>query len=216
MSSSFFPPLNYSLDMFRKLKRPTLGTGGCGKVTLMSLKGQPSRMFAVKTVLYSPHSNKKCIMDEINLHKSQNHPNIVTMYGAQVLKDRAHIFLEFISGGDLFSLLHDKGPRYNQLTFAQKIRIFWECVLAIDHLHHNGIIHRDLKPENILLTKDLQVKLCDFGWAVRVSNENRRRSVCGTVEYMAPEIYMAEIQTEKTDIWALGNGFGRRLLSWFD
>lgn len=173
-------------------------------MTLMSLKDQPSRMFAVKTVKYSPSSDKKCILEEISLHKSIDHPNIVKMFGAQMLKNKTHIFLEYISGGDLFSLLHDKGPRYGQLTKTQKVKIFWECVLAIDHLHRQGIIHRDLKPENILLTEDLQVKLCDFGWAVRVSNQNRRRSVCGTVEYMAPEIYMAEIQTEKTDMWALG------------
>jgi aurora kinase len=193
--------------MFERIKRPTIGSGGCGKVTLMCPKNNPSKMIAVKTVCYSPNSSKQTILDEINLHKSLCHPNIVKVYGSQVLKDKAYIFLEFVSGGDLFSLLHGKDQRYGLLTFAQKIKIFLECVLAVRYMHQQGMIHRDLKPENILLDPDLKVKICDFGWAVKVCNDKRRRSVCGTVEYMAPEIYMAEIQTEKTDTWALGKYF---------
>lgn len=158
----------------------------------------------MKTVEYSPNSSKRGILEEINLHKSLNHPNIVKLHGAQILNDRSHIFLDFISGGDLFSLLHGQTTEHPALTFKLKIRLFFECVQAISYMHSKGIIHRDLKPENILLTKDYTVKLCDFGWAVKLSSQKRRRSVCGTVEYMAPEIYLAEVQTEKTDVWALG------------
>jgi aurora kinase len=207
MSNSFSLKHEFSIDRFKRIKRPTIGSGGCGKVTLMCPKNNPSKVIAVKKVCYSPSSSKKTILDEINLHRSLNHPNIVKVFGSHVLKDKAYIFLEFVKGGDLFSLLHDKKQNYKLLTLKQKIKIFLECVLAVRHMHHNGIIHRDLKPENILLDPDLKVKLCDFGWAVRVTNDKRRRTVCGTVEYMAPEIYLAEIQTEKTDIWALGRFF---------
>lgn len=201
---SFSPNQKFSIDQFEKTKRPTVGTGGCGKVNLVHLKKNPSKIFAMKTVRYSPNSSKRGILDEIKLHKSLNHPNIVKLHGAQVLRDRAYIFLDYVSGGDLFTLLHGKKKVNALLTFRQKVKIFFECVLAISHMHEKGIIHRDLKPENILLTEDLTVKLCDFGWAVKMSSDRRRRSVCGTVEYMAPEIYLAEIQTEKTDVWALG------------
>ena len=207
MSNSFSSKHEYSIENLKRIKRPTIGSGGCGKVTLMCSKQNPSQVFAVKTVCYSPNSSKKTILDEINLHKSLSHPNIVKVFGSQVLQDKAYIFLEFVSGGDLFSLLHGKDQRYSLLTFPQKIKIFLQCVQAVGYMHKQGIIHRDLKPENILLDPDLKVKLCDFGWAVRVLNDERRRSVCGTVEYMAPEIYLAEIQTEKTDIWALGKVF---------
>ena len=207
MANSFPDPIDFKANMFQKLKRPTIGSGGCGKVRLVHLKSDPKRMFAMKTVRYSPQSSRRGILDEINLHKSLGHPNIVKLHGAQILKDRAHIFLDFVSGGDLFSLLHGQKQPNPALTFRLKVKIFFECVMAISHMHERGIIHRDLKPENILLTRDFSVRLCDFGWAVKLSSQRRRRSVCGTVEYMAPEIYMAEMQTEKTDVWALGGSF---------
>ena len=204
MSLPFSSKYQYVIENFQMTQRPTIGSGGCGKVNLVYPKNNPNKMYAMKTIQYSTNANKRGILDEINLHKSLNHPNIVKLFGSQILKNKTHIFLEYVSGGDLFSLLHCKKREYFLLTFKQKIKIFFECVLAVSHMHKMGMIHRDLKPENILLTEDYTVKLCDFGWAVRLLNDERRRSVCGTVEYMAPEIYLAEIQTEKTDIWALG------------
>ncbi len=65
-------------------------------------------------------------------------------------------------------------------------------------------MHRDLKPENILVDKELNVKVCDFGWSAKYSNLESRETVCGTYEYMSPEVFFRKRQTKKTDIWALG------------
>ncbi len=71
-------------------------------------------------------------------------------------------------------------------------------------MHRNKIIHRDLKPENLLLDKDLNVKVCDFGWSAIYKDSENRETVCGTCEYMAPEIFLKKRQTKATDVWALG------------
>lgn len=71
-------------------------------------------------------------------------------------------------------------------------------------MHKKNIIHRDIKPENILLDKDLNVKLGDFGWSCYYSKINLRKSFSGTMEYMAPEIYLKKAQSFSVDIWALG------------
>lgn len=65
-------------------------------------------------------------------------------------------------------------------------------------------MHRDLKPENLLLDENLNVKLCDFGWSVEFTEKRNRHTLCGTYEYMAPEIFTGQSQTIKADIWSLG------------
>ena len=192
-----------SVEITNKNGRPTLGTGGCGKVDLVCLKSNKSQLFAMKTVKVYDNNNMDVILDEIRLHKSLKHPNIIKIYGSDFLNGNVHIFLEYAKKGDLFSALYENKNKKG-LLLKDKLRIFYECVEAIGYLHSQDILHRDLKPENILLNENLKVKLCDFGWAVQLATNQRRKSLCGTVEYMAPEVYRGKTQTEKTDIWALG------------
>lgn len=79
--------------------------------------------------------------------------------------------------------------------------------MAFDYMHSQGIIHRDLKPENVLLDGGMVAKVCDFGWSAEYSEMEERQTLCGTAEYMAPEVMYGRKQTKKTDIWALGNFF---------
>ncbi len=71
-------------------------------------------------------------------------------------------------------------------------------------MHKRNFIHRDIKPENILLNKDLEIKLCDFGWACKIKQGEMRESICGTPEYMSPEVVLSYGHDFKTDIWSLG------------
>jgi aurora kinase len=197
--------LLFSLRTVKKFKmngRPTLGTGGCGKVDLVHHISNKSKLFAMKTIPIHPNNKIENILDEIRLHQNLFHPNIIQIFGSDFSNRNVHIFLEYATEGDLFGALYEK--KRKRLSFKNKLKIYYECVEAICYLHNQNILHRDLKPENILLDKDLNAKLCDFGWAIQVSSNKRRKSLCGTVEYMAPEIYRERIQTEKTDIWALG------------
>lgn len=70
-------------------------------------------------------------------------------------------------------------------------------------MHDLDIMHRDIKPENILLDHNLNVKICDLGWAAEDIKQNRK-TFCGTYEYMAPEMVLERQYNYKIDIWALG------------
>ena len=78
-------------------------------------------------------------------------------------------------------------------------------IQALKYTHNNKIIHRDIKPENILLSIDDQIKLTDFGWSIHVGNPlKRRRTYCGTPDYICPEIAHQKDYDFKLDLWCLG------------
>ena len=115
-----------------------------------------------------------------------------------------YIILEYAENGTLFELIRDQGVRNKSLIK----QIFRNVCEAIDYMHSKGIMHRDIKvrtnltqPENMLLDRNNNVKLCDFGYA---ANCERRMTLCGTVEYMAPEMILREPYNHKIDTWGLG------------
>ena len=71
-------------------------------------------------------------------------------------------------------------------------------------MHKYNLIHRDIKPENILLDSNFNIKLCDFGWSCFLENDAFRTSICGTYEYMSPEIIYGKRHTNKVDVWCMG------------
>lgn len=110
-----------------------------------------------------------------------------------------YIALEFIIGGDLFDLLRD------EQYFSNDVALFYasEIILTLEYLHDRNIIFRDLKPENILIAKDGHIKLTDFGFAKDVTR-GRTFTVCGTPEYMAPEVINGQGHGKAADWWSLG------------
>lgn len=79
-----------------------------------------------------------------------------------------------------------------------------ELVLALEYLHSKGIIYRDLKPENILLGRDGHIKITDFGLSKILNSENEKtHTLCGTPEYLAPEILIGKGHTIAVDWWSL-------------
>ena len=106
--------------------------------------------------------------------------------------------LEYAEGGTLYNRIK---YGFGQLQKNKIKRYFRDVCKAVEYLHSLKYMHRDIKPENILLTKDDHAKLCDFGFAAILEY---RSTLCGTYEYMAPEMIQEKPYDYKVDIWALG------------
>lgn len=95
-----------------------------------------------------------------------------------------YLLLEYAGNGNLFFYIHSLDGLPEKLA----LRFFYQTAMAVSYLHQRNIIHRDIKPENILLDQNFNVKLCDLGWGCIHDDEGFRKSICGTYEYMSPEI----------------------------
>jgi serine/threonine protein kinase len=126
------------------------------------------------------------------------HPNVVKLYGT--FQDDANIYLalEYIQGGEVFSHL-----RTLQRFELDVVRFYAaEILLVFQNMHAQGIIYRDLKPENLLFDQNGHVKFIDFGFAKQITD--RTYTLCGTPEYLAPEIIRGEGASFGSDWWAYG------------
>lgn len=153
----------------------------------------------MKMIKKKSHFVIKCAEREVKLHQSLKHPNIIQFVDYLDTPDTLFIFLEYAENGDLFRYLQRKSFSSKQL-----LNFFHQTCLAMQYIHDKNIMHRDLKPENILVSADNKIKLCDFGYSAEYDKNEVRQTLCGTYEYMAPEVIFNGRQTKKTDIWALG------------
>lgn len=138
------------------------------------------------------------IKDEVRILGKVYHPFIVNMLGLLQDDRRMYMLLEYVPGGELFSHLRREGK------FSESAARFYasEIALAFEYLHTFNIVYRDLKPENLLLTAKGHVKVTDFGFAKVV--EDRTYTLCGTPEYLAPEIIQSKGHNKGVDWWAIG------------
>jgi serine/threonine protein kinase len=127
-----------------------------------------------------------------------NHPYIVNLKGTFQSPTHVFMLLDYACGGELFTLLRREG------RFANDVALFFavEIILAFEYLHASDIAYRDLKPENLLIDKDGHVKITDFGFAKVVNDKTF--TLCGTPEYLAPEIIQSKGHNKAVDWWALG------------
>jgi len=179
-----------------------VGQGSFGKVFQVRKK-DTSEIYAMKVmrkqnILKRNHGSY--VKAERDILTKVVHPFIVQLQYSFQTKSKLYLVLDFINGGHLFFQL------YRQGTFNEDLARMYaaEIVLALAHLHKNGIIHRDLKPENILLDADGYVMLTDFGLAKEVKDDSPSKSLCGTMEYMAPEIVQYKGHGKTADWWSVG------------
>ena len=137
---------------------------------------------------------------EIQIHKDIKHSNIIRFFSQIKENNMLYFLLEYAANGCLFFYIDSKKGLPEKIA----LKFFYQTALAIQNLHSKNIIHRDIKPENVLLDENFNVKLCDLGWACVLDPKKLRKSVCGTYEYMAPEIFMLREHDKKVDIWCLG------------
>lgn len=193
------PAVKYQL---RDLEiQQTIGTGTFGRVVLT--KHLPSRnFFALKIMTISEVIRLKQV-EHVNNEKqilsSISHPFIVNVLWTHHDNRFLYMLLEYIVGGELFTYLRT-AHRFDNPT-----AVFFACeiVMALDYLHSQDIVYRDLKPENILLDSTGHIKITDFGFAKRLIGR-RTYTLCGTPEYLAPEIIQGRGHGKEVDWWALG------------
>lgn len=189
-----------SIEDFEVLK--VVGQGAFAKVYQVRKKGT-SEIYAMKVmrkdkILEKNHA--EYMKAERDIWTKLEHPFVVQLRYSFQTKYRLYLVLDFVNGGHLFFQLYHQGLFREDLA-----RIYTaEIVSAVSHLHSNGIMHRDLKPENILLDADGHVMLTDFGLAKQFEESTRSNSMCGTLEYMAPEIILGKGHDKAADWWSVG------------
>ncbi|KAJ9458662.1 Serine/threonine-protein kinase Aurora-3 [Diplonema papillatum] len=138
------------------------------------------------------------IQSEVEIQRTLRHPNILKLFAYFHDADRIYLVLEYCPGGQLYQMIGKTGmPEPEAASFVRQV------VSALRYLHGKGYVHRDVKPENLLIDKRGTLRLADFGWAV--PSRARRMTVCGTLDYMAPEL-LAEPPSHSSpvDLWAVG------------
>ena len=186
---------------FTKIK--LIGKGSYGNVFLVRYN-KNNMIYAMKVYKKSDLREKNQennTKSERNLLTQINFPFIVEVKFAFQTDSKLFLVQEFIQGGDLFFHIHS-GQKFS----TQKTKFYLvEIILAIEFLHKNNMIYRDLKPENILIDSKGHIKLTDFGLSKIVTNiEEKSFTICGTLQYIAPEIISGEGYNESVDWWSLG------------
>ena len=191
-----------------EIKR-TLGVGAFGRVKLVKVKSDkvakgdnPTQTFALKCLskraivdsgLQDHVINEKVIMSELS------HPFILTFHCAMQDEHNVYFLLEVLLGGELFRTLRQEGQ------FSENWSRFYAAsvMLAFCQIHSRKIAYRDLKPENLVMDSQGFLKIVDFGLAKKLGG-GKTWTLCGTPDYLAPEVILNEGHDWAVDYWALG------------
>lgn len=182
-----------------------IGCGSFGEVYRVCLKRELGVLFAMKKQQKSVILMKNMIQqvkNEASIHKSLSGSVFIARYYAS-WQSRTHLYtvLQYAMGyGDLFSLWRDYGP-FGEDT----LRIYAaEIAIAIDYIHRNNVIYRDLKLENVVLDLDGHIQIVDFGLSKWLADGERTATICGTLQFMAPEIANEKPYGKEVDWWSYG------------
>ena len=148
---------------------------------------------------------KDQIQEEIRIQGITDHKNIVKLL--EVFEDDCHLYvvLEHMLKGDMFDVLYNEHS--DPLTENEAKQIFTDLIEGIAFLHSKNIIHRDIKLENLLMNENGNIKITDFGAAVdcvKCQDPKEFKVICGTREYMAPEMLKELTYDYKVDVWSCG------------
>lgn len=178
-----------------------LGRGKFGSVYLAREK-QTKYIVAIKVLQKSQLLKagvEHQLRREIEIQSHLRHKHILRMFGYFYDAKRIYLILEYSPGGELYKRLMDKG-RFSDKTSARYIS---DLARALNYCHEKHVIHRDIKPENLLVGAHGEVKIADFGWSVHAPS-SRRTTLCGTLDYLPPEMIDGNKYDHMVDVWSLG------------
>ncbi|KAJ3270641.1 Serine/threonine-protein kinase ark1 [Terramyces sp. JEL0728] len=187
-------PKRWCLDDFDVGK--ALGRGKFGRVYLAREK-KSGYVVALKVMFKQElHENRveKQLRREIEIQSHLRHPNILRLYGYFYDEKRVYLILEYAAQGEMYK------TRFDEETTSKYIL---QMANALSYLHQKNVIHRDIKPENLLLGMNGELKIADFGWSVHAPN-SRRTTMCGTLDYLPPEMVEGRDHSKDVDLWSLG------------
>ncbi|XP_008792637.4 serine/threonine-protein kinase Aurora-3-like [Phoenix dactylifera] len=177
-----------------------IGEGKFGKVYLAREK-QSGYVVALKVIFkkklekYRFHAH---LRREIEIQHGLNHPNVLRLFAWFHDATRVFLVLEFAARGELYKVLR-KLHHFSERRAATYIA---SLAGALVYCHEKHVIHRDIKPENLLLDIEGRLKIADFGWAVQ--SNTKRKTMCGTIDYLAPEMVENKAHDYAVDNWTLG------------
>lgn len=179
---------------------------GKGKFGAVFLAREKSSQFvvALKCLMKKQIQNagvEHQLKREIEIQTHLRHPNILKMYGYFHDDSRVYLILEYAPKGELFKLM--KETPNNRFPEDKAAKIVLQLTDALHYCHCKNVIHRDIKPENLLLGSKGELKIADFGWSVHAPS-SRRNTVCGTLDYLPPEMISGKKHGKEVDIWSLG------------
>lgn len=194
-----------------------IGTGVCSKVYRAIDKEANDRIVAIKCQRYEKDMINHIQEEYRVLRDFSKHPNLPEFLGVYRKKfttlqtDEIWFVLEYCEAGPVIDIIRSLQTINKRISEEHIAYILSETAKAVIHLHQNYVIHRDIRGSNILMTKDGQIKLCDFGLSRDTRSTGGKRATCiGSPSWMAPEI-VASAKCDKNsayenraDVWALG------------
>ncbi|XP_028828072.1 serine/threonine-protein kinase PLK1 [Denticeps clupeoides] len=187
----------------RYLRGRFLGKGGfakCYEITDVDTKEVFAGKVVSKSLLLKPHQKEK-MSTEIAIHRSLDNPHVVGFRGFFEDDDFVFVVLEICRRRSLLEL----HKRRKAVTEPEARYFMRQTILGCMYLHNNRVIHRDLKLGNLFLSDDMEVKIGDFGLATKIEFDGeRKKTLCGTPNYIAPEVLCKKGHSFEVDIWSLG------------
>ena len=171
-----------------------IGTGGQADVYL-AIDSALRRKVALKVF----QSSATPLLEEARMIATLDHPNVVRVYHVETEGELPYMAIEYMSGGSLEDMILRSGP----VTPVRAIRFAMAMADGLKHAHALGVVHRDIKPKNLLVSKDGQLKIADFGFAFRPSDESAP-GIRGTPKYMPPEVWLGQRVTPRSDVYSAG------------
>eukprot|EP00794_Sanderia_malayensis_P016568 gene16568-18248_t len=183
------------------MKGKFLGKGGfarCYELTDMDTKEIFAGKIVAKSMLTKPHQKEKMSM-EIEIHRSLNHCHVVGFHSFFEDKNFVYVILELCRRRSMMEL-HKRRKALSE----PEVRYYMKHIVeGCRYLHTTNIIHRDLKLGNLFLNDEMEVKIGDFGLAAKFEGE-RKKTLCGTPNYIAPEVLTKKGHGHEVDVWSLG------------